>query len=230
MFGYQWHTILGWVLASILSILLLQWASSEVFAVAPPQKLGIAVEIAPEGGDAAKNEDDAPVDLGTLLASADIAKGERQAKNCTSCHNFTNGGPNAIGPNLWGVVGRNVAQHEGFTYSAAFKTVAQAHPVWTYEELFQFLAAPSKYAQGTAMSFAGIRKPEDRANLLAYLNTQTSAPLAFPAPVAAPTEPGAGEPTVVAAPANESASEDGAAPAGPVTPETADNSVAAAPR
>lgn len=230
MFGYQWHTIMGWVLASILSILLLQWVSSEVFAVAPPHRLGIAVEIAPEGGDAVKEEADAPIDLGTLLASADIAKGERQAKACQACHSLANGGPNAIGPGLWGVVGRNVAKHEGFTYSAAFQTVAAAHPVWTYEELFQFLAAPSQYAQGTAMSFAGIKKPEDRANLLAYLNTQTSAPLAFPAPVAAPTEPAAQAPSEGEVPANGPASADPAAPAGPDVPASAANSVASAPQ
>lgn len=108
------------------------------------------------------------VDLGTLLASADAGVGKQKVQLCMSCHDFTQGGPNRIGPNLWGVVGRPVASHAGFAYSPAM----QGHKgSWSYEALFAFLASPGRDVPGTKMSFAGLRKPEDRAAVIKYLAT-----------------------------------------------------------
>jgi len=120
-----------------------------------------------------------PVDLGTLLASADAQKGGQTAQVCTSCHTFEQGGPDRMGPNLWGVVGRNVAARKGFTYSSAFAAQTGA---WTYERLDRWLTNPAKAVPGTKMAFAGLRKPEDRANVLAYLHTLTASPVPFPKP------------------------------------------------
>ena len=121
-------------------------------------------------------------DLGTLLASADAAAGESKARVCTTCHNFEQGGPNRIGPNLWGVVGRKIASHGGFAYSPAMKSHQGS---WTYERLDSFLASPAKDVPGTKMSFAGLRRPADRAAVIKYLaNLGPGAP-PLPQPMAA---------------------------------------------
>lgn len=122
-----------------------------------------------------------PPDLGTLLAGADAGAGKQKVQLCMSCHDFTQGGPNRIGPNLWGVVGRPVASHGGFAYSPAM----QAHEGnWSYENLFAFLASPGRDVPGTKMSFAGLRKPEDRAAVIKYLATLGSGAPPLPQPKA----------------------------------------------
>lgn len=119
-----------------------------------------------------------PADLGTLLASADADSGRVKAQVCASCHDFTQGGPNRIGPNLWGVVGRPVAGHAGFAYSPAMKGHGGQ---WSYDALFTYLASPARMVPGTKMNFAGLRKPEDRAAVIKYLATLGTAP-PLPAP------------------------------------------------
>jgi cytochrome c len=132
-------------------------------------------------GGAAIEED--VVDLGTLLAAADASAGERIFRRCVSCHNAAPGAGNLQGPNMWGVVGRDIGSYPGFSYSSA---MAEYPGSWTYEELDGFLANPRGYMSGTAMAFAGIRGDEDRADLLAYLQTLDDTAVPFPAP--APVE------------------------------------------
>ncbi len=128
----------------------------------------------------------APVDLGTLLASADAERGKGTAKLCASCHTFEPGGPNRVGPNLWGVVGRDIAGTGGYAYSPA----VAGHPgAWTYEELDRYLASPARAIPGNKMAFNGVRNPKDRANLLAYLGTLGGARVPYPAPKPAAAEP-----------------------------------------
>jgi cytochrome c len=122
----------------------------------------------------------APVDLGTLLASADANAGKAKMQLCASCHDFRPGGPNRLGPGLWGVVGRPVARHAGFAYSPAMKAHGGS---WTYDRLFEFLASPARDMPGTKMSFAGLRRPEDRAALIKYLASQGDRAPPLPAPV-----------------------------------------------
>lgn len=119
------------------------------------------------------------VDLGTLLAAADVTKGQQTAQVCTSCHTFEQGGADRTGPSLWGVVGRNVGSHPGFAYSDALK--AQSGP-WTYERLDHWLTNPAKAVPGTKMGFAGIHNPQDRANVIAYLSTLGASRIPFPKP------------------------------------------------
>ncbi|HKY94522.1 MAG TPA: cytochrome c family protein [Kiloniellales bacterium] len=118
----------------------------------------------------------APEPILGLIASADAAKGKAIFKACTTCHTDDAGGANKIGPNLWGVVGRKVGSHAGFSYSPA---MAGHGGDWTYTELSHFLTAPAKYIPGTKMTFAGLKKVQDRADVIAYLRTQadTQAPL-----------------------------------------------------
>ena len=103
-----------------------------------------------------------------LIASADVARGEKLSKACAACHSFDNGGPNKVGPNLWGVVGAQKANHSGFEYSS---TLAGMDGSWGYLELNQFLWKPKKYAPGTKMNYNGIKDPEDRAAMIAWLRT-----------------------------------------------------------
>ena len=120
-----------------------------------------------------------PPDLGTLLASADPNAGKAKTQLCASCHDFSQGGPNRVGPNLWGVAGRPVASHAGFAYSSAMK----AHGgTWSYDKLFEFLASPGRDVPGTKMTFAGLRRPEDRAAVIRYLATLGNGAPPMPTP------------------------------------------------
>jgi cytochrome c len=118
-------------------------------------------------------------DLGTLLASADANAGKEKAQVCMSCHDLSSGGPNRIGPNLWQVVGRDIASRPGFAYSAAM-TAQQGN--WTYDRLYDFLAHPGRTVPGTKMTFAGFRRPEDRAAVIRYLATLGSNSPPLPQP------------------------------------------------
>jgi cytochrome c len=117
------------------------------------------------------------VDLATLLAAADVQKGRQTAQVCASCHTFDQGGQDRVGPGLWGVVGRNVASHGAFAYSSAIRTQTGS---WTYERLDRWLTNPAKAVPGTKMAFAGLRKAEDRANVIAFLSTLSTSPVPFP--------------------------------------------------
>ena len=127
------------------------------------------------------------VPIATLLATADPAKGAEVFKKCASCHNAAQGGANGIGPNLWGIIGNKHAHSPTFAYSDGMKAMPG---VWDFDAMNAWLTKPSAYVKGTKMNFAGLSKGEDRANLIAYLNTQGSnVPLpAAPAAIAAPTE------------------------------------------
>lgn len=133
------------------------------------------------GGAAAPKEPE--VNALDLLASADVEKGAKVFKKCAACHNVDAGGANGTGPALYGIVGRPVASAAGFAYSDALTGLGGT---WGFAELDGFLANPKKYASGTKMSFAGLKKPGDRAAVLAYLNSNSAAPLALPEPSAAP--------------------------------------------
>lgn len=118
-------------------------------------------------------------DLGTLFASADIANGNKKARICSSCHTFDDGGRNQTGPNLWGVVGRDIAAVASFDYSAALS----AEPGnWTFEKLNAYLQKPGTAIPGNEMNFQGIRKARDRADVIAYLRTQGASQIPFPEP------------------------------------------------
>jgi cytochrome c len=113
-----------------------------------------------------------------MLASADISKGEKVAKACAACHTFNQGGAQGVGPNLYNIIGGPKDHVAGFAYSGAL--LEQGGTTWTYAELNKFLWKPKAYAPGTKMSFVGVKKPEDRAALIAYLRTLAPSPKALP--------------------------------------------------
>lgn len=112
------------------------------------------------------------------LASASADKGQSAAKKCAACHSFEKGGPNKVGPDLYGIVDRPRAHHEGFEYSAALK---EKGGTWSYDELDKFLTNPKGYIAGTKMAFAGIGSPTERADVIAYLRTLAETPAPLPA-------------------------------------------------
>lgn len=134
-------------------------------------------ETAGEGAHAAA-EEQKPVDILPLLAKADAKAGEAVAKKCTSCHTFDKGGKNGIGPNQWNLLGSHFAHAGEFAYSPALSALKDKK--WGFQELSDFIASPKKYVPGNKMSFVGIKNPQDRANLIAYLNSMSDKPLPLP--------------------------------------------------
>jgi cytochrome c len=119
-----------------------------------------------------------PEPILAMIATADVERGKGVAKACAACHHIEKGGPNAVGPGLYGVVGNNKQSHPGYAYSGTLNK--QGGDVWTYEELNKFLWKPKAYDKETKMTYAGVKKAEDRAALIAYLRTMDDAPQALP--------------------------------------------------
>ena len=115
--------------------------------------------------------------IAALLAAADAEAGAKLSKKCAACHSFDNGGKNKVGPNLWDIVGKAIAGGEGYKYSGA---LAGLGGEWTYDRLDAFLTKPKDFAAGTKMSFAGLKKAEDRANLIAFLRGRSDDPKPLP--------------------------------------------------
>jgi cytochrome c len=176
--AFELNKIIGAVLLAFLVILGVGVVSEIVFRVAAPETPGYAIEGVeePATGEAAVSGE-TEISLARLLAGAGPEEGRNVAKKCASCHTFEAGGPNRVGPNLHGVVGRPIAAVEGFAYSGAMRAQEGA---WTYEQLFDFLESPRNDIPGTSMAFAGIRSAEQRADLIVYL--QSISPDAPPLP------------------------------------------------
>jgi cytochrome c len=195
------NTIAGWVLGAGIVALGASIVSGEMFHQERPEKMGYPIEgvvIEGEGGGEAEPP------IATLLAAADPAKGAQQFAKCSSCHTIEKGGPQKQGPNLWGVMGTGIGKHTpGFPYSPA---LAGKGGSWDWESMSQWIKSPRDFAPGTKMTFAGIGKAEDRANLLAYLNSQGDSPLPLPTPQAAPAP--AGDPKAAAEKADQGAAGD----------------------
>lgn len=146
-----------------------------------------------------------------LVATADPAKGEQITRACAACHNFTKGGPDGTGPHLWNVMTRGVAA-TGFAYSDGMKS--HAGRKWSYDELNHFLWKPKSFVEGTKMNFIGLKKPEDRAAVIAYLRTLNDAPPALPSAAEIAAEEAANAPAEApAAAAGETAPATGEAAA-----------------
>ncbi len=174
----------GALLATVFVMMSVSIASEGIFHSAAPEKEGFAIVAAEPTGDAAAGEAaPAAVPIAQLLVKADAKAGEAVFKKCQACHSGEKGGPNKVGPDLWGVVDRPIASHEGFAYSAAIKDFSKGGAEhWTFEHLNHFLTAPKAYIKGTAMGFAGLKKDEERANLIAYLHSLSDAPVPLPDP------------------------------------------------
>jgi cytochrome c len=227
MDSFEFNKIAGAVLGTSLLVLGLQTFAGILYHSEKPAKPGyeIAVADAEDGAatEATTTETEA-VPLATLLASANAESGQGQSRKCAACHTFDQGGANKIGPNLYEIIGRPVASHEGFAYSDAMKAKGGE---WTYEDLSAFLADPKGAVPGTKMAFAGIKSPTQRADLLAYLRTLAANPVPLPEAAEAPAsteQPAAEQPAEQPAaeqPAEQPATPSTEQPAAPATEQPA---------
>ncbi|MCH7929450.1 MAG: cytochrome c family protein [Proteobacteria bacterium] len=150
----------------------------EVLRKEPLEKVVYPVPALEMAAAPAKAESEAAVPLAVLLVGADPRSGQKVAKKCVACHDLSQGGKHKIGPNLWDIVGSARASRNGFSYSG---TLSGLGGTWTYDELDAFLAGPKAYAPGNKMIFSGLKKPAQRADLLAFLRTLSENPQPLPA-------------------------------------------------
>ncbi|MDF2995071.1 MAG: c-type cytochrome [Xanthobacteraceae bacterium] len=225
MDSFELNKIAGAILGTLTFTLGLSIVSDIIFSHHPPEKPGFEIVVKEASSGEAQAAAPADVPIANLLGAANVERGAAQAKKCGACHNFVEGAGAKVGPDLYGIVGRQVASAPGFAYSAAMK----AHGgTWTFQELSDFIKNPKADIPGTAMGFAGLAKETDRADLLAYLNTLSHSPqpLPKPEPAAAPAgaAPAAGEKPADAKPADAKPAEPAAAPAAPApaAPATAE--------
>ena len=177
----RFNTIAGWVLFAGIVALGSSIVAGEVFHSERPETMGYPIEgVVLEGEEGAAAEQP----IAVYLASADAAKGEQVFKKCAACHNADQGGANALGPNLYAIMGAAHAAKPGFAYSDALKSKPGN---WDWQAMSDWLKSPKAYAPGTKMTFAGLSKPEDRANLMVWLNSKGSN-LPLPAAPAAGAE------------------------------------------
>jgi cytochrome c len=177
MDSFEVNKILGAILGTCLGLLSINIAAGAIFAPVKPAKPGYDI-VVPEQAPAGKPaEQEKQQSIEQLLANADTGRGENAAKKCQACHTFNKGGRNLVGPNLWGVVGRPKASEAGFNYSAALKAKGGT---WTIDDLNQFINNPRGYLPGTNMTFAGIQRGSERADVLAYLNSLSDSPAPLP--------------------------------------------------
>jgi cytochrome c len=180
MDSFELNKVAGAVLGTLLLAIGSGFVAELIYSPKPAGNAGYALpEPQPEaagGGAAAAAVKAEP--LPVRLASASVEKGTGAAKKCAACHSFEKGGPNKVGPHLWGVVDRQRAHESGFEYSAALK---EKGGTWTYDELDHFLANPKTYVPGTKMAFAGIQAPQERADVIAYLRSLADTPAPLPA-------------------------------------------------
>jgi cytochrome c len=228
MDSFELNKVLGAVLGTCLALLSLNIAAGALFTNHVPEKPGYEIAVLEQpaaGGPAPAPAAEVPIEQ--RLASADVGRGEVSAKKCVACHTFGKGEPNRVGPNLWGIIGRPKASEAGFNYSAAMKNQKGN---WTVQDLDHYLANPRTSVPGTNMTFAGIPRGSERADLIAFLNGKADNPAPLPKAAAAPpadrqaATPAAASPQP-AAPSDKPA--DSAAPAAP--PQAAAPSPPAAP-
>lgn len=198
MDSFEINKILGALLFTCLCLLTLNIAAEAVFHPVTPAKPGFEVAATEHAGpETAAKEPDEPIEK--LLASATVEKGANAAKKCAACHTFGKGEPNRVGPNLYGVVGRPKGTEGGFDYSAAMKAKGGT---WTVDDLDKFLTNPKTFVPGTKMTFTGVSRGSERADVIAFLNSKADNPAPLPkaADAGAAAKP-AEAPTAAAKPA-----------------------------
>lgn len=191
MDSFELNKIAGAVLGTLLFIMGLGILSDIIFTKAPPAVPGYALAGAAEAGGSASSATAAAVaPIANRMASADPARGEKAVAKCKACHNFVEGAGSKVGPDLYNIIERTIGSVAGFGYSAVMKGHGDAGDKWTYDNLDHFIANPKGFMKGTIMAFAGVAKPEERADIIAYLRTLSDKPVPLPTPEAAPATEG----------------------------------------
>ncbi len=190
MDSFEWNKVAAALIAAVLFFMVINMAAESLFHVEPLETRAYIVEGVVEETEAPAEvvapEDTGP-DFTTLLAAASADSGARAFRKCQACHTIDNGGPNRVGPNLWNIVGRPVAAEDDYSYSDA---MASHGGNWGFETLNEYLLSPKDAIPGNKMSFAGVKRDNERADLIAYLREQNDSPP--PLPATASDEPDAG--------------------------------------
>ena len=175
----EFNKIAGAVLGTCLALVALNITAEAVFAPDHPHQPGFKIDVkeaeSPAAGGTKEAKAEEPIEK--LLGDASVQRGEASARACQTCHNFQKGGPNMVGPNLFGVVGRARATEPGFSYSDAMKGKGGE---WSIDDLNKFLTSPKGFVPGTKMTFAGFSKATQRADVIAYLNSLSDNPKPLP--------------------------------------------------
>ena len=187
MSGLEVNKILAAIIMALLIVTLIRHAGDLIVNIDHDKHHGhneknetaykIEVPELEEGLSKALKKEEIIEPVSSLLMNASLENGQKLFKKCGTCHNYEKGSANKVGPNLWNIINRPKASIDGFAYS---KALAQIGGEWSYEELAEFLYKPKKYAKGTKMNFVGLKKVEDRANLILFLREQSDSPIPLP--------------------------------------------------
>ena len=163
------------IVFAIILVLGINKVTDVIFYVEKPEKS--AYQVASVTTIASTASADTSSETGNIMAvfaSTSAAEGAKVFKKCAACHSIAEGGKNKIGPALWGVLGRQAGSLPDYKYS---KAMAAHGEKWSFEEMNGFLIKPKDWIKGTKMSFAGLKKPEERAAVILYMNENSSSPL-----------------------------------------------------
>ena len=178
MDSFEINKILAAILMVALLVIGIGKISNVIFYVEKPKTPGYAVDVEEtEPVKLVSEKVEEKIDIATLMAKGDAVSGEKVFKKCAACHSIVKDGANKIGPALYNVVGRKIGGVSDYKYS---KALTEYGKEWTFEELNGFLLKPTKWIKGTKMAYAGLRKEEDRASVIKYLNQNSDSPLSLP--------------------------------------------------
>lgn len=180
MDSHEFNKIVGAVLGTLVLSMGLGFASNAIVSSKRPEKAAYIINVPAEKTETAAAPAEKAEPIAKRLASADPAKGQAVAKACQSCHNFQKGGANGQGPALWGVVERQQGSAPGFNYSADIAGLGSKGGKWTFDNLDHFIENPKGYAAGTKMTYAGVKDPKARADVIAYLRSLSDSPVELP--------------------------------------------------
>ena len=175
MDSFEINKIFAAIIVTVLLVLGINKVSDVIFHVEKPDVEGYKVEVKVVSTSQANEQ--SQVDISALLALGSVEDGKKVFKKCAACHSINEGGGNKIGPKLWNVMFRPVGSIADYKYSKALSTYGKE---WTWEEMNGFLIKPAKWIKGNKMGFAGLKKEEDRASIMLYLNQNSDNPKTLP--------------------------------------------------